>query len=229
MIIPKYKCIFIHIPRTGGSSIQNLFVDAENIKFPDIESLIAHTKKILLRGDHEYHTGGLQHLMGKYIRSEVGEEIFNSYYKFSFVRNPWDRIVSSYFSIRKKILVASLHPLNPPEEIFPLGKILDLEECSTFEKFLQTIQEKEHILWEEQYKFLYDDNGNLLVDDIFRFENLKDHVNRILEKINFLEDGDLPHETKSNHAPYPCHYTNETRELVGNLYSKDIELFGYTF
>ena len=92
MISDKHKCIFVHIPRTGGSSI-------ETVLWPRKE------EKDLWQGftsrfNNEYQTDGLQHLYARNIRKAVGDR-FDRYFKFTIVRNPWDKAVSSYAHAKK--------------------------------------------------------------------------------------------------------------------------------
>ena len=86
MISNKHKCIFIHIPKCGGASV-------EDVLFKPIKE---RTTKDLWMFPSKYQTGGLQHLMASHIIEEVGEDIFKEYFKFSFVRNPWDKMVSQF-------------------------------------------------------------------------------------------------------------------------------------
>ena len=91
MISYEKRCIFIHIPKCGGTSI-------ENIIWPDTEQ---RTERNLWMGfvskyHNKYQTGGLQHLLARQVLEEVGKDVFDSFYKFVIVRNPWDRIVSQF-------------------------------------------------------------------------------------------------------------------------------------
>ena len=67
---PRYRCFFIHIPRTGGNSIASTILDGRT----------AHTPYFV------------------YQRAYPDE--FDEFFKFCFVRNPWDRLVSAYFYLK---------------------------------------------------------------------------------------------------------------------------------
>jgi hypothetical protein len=79
---------------------------------------------------------------------------------------------------------------------------------------------------QNQLDFITDDNGNLLVDYIGRFENLEEDF----RKTGLVASGArLPHINKSSHTDYRSYYTDETREIVGRRHAKNCEFFGYQF
>ncbi len=92
MISDQHRCIFVHIPKCGGTSIEDLIWPAPRREADLWMGFIdAYNNK--------YQTGGLQHLTARQIRTEVGESRFAAYWRFSIVRNPFDRLVSQYASM----------------------------------------------------------------------------------------------------------------------------------
>lgn len=232
MVSHYYKCIFIHIPKSAGTSIKALLCQKESggsnshpsfFQIPDefrFEPPAPHLRAI------DYLKYGL-----------VNQTTFDSYYKFAFVRNPWDRIVSEYkfrrHSHKYDFKSFLLHH-------FPVPVWSD-EYC--------------HIL--PQYDFLFDNQGNLLVDFVGKYENLKNDFNIVCEKLGITQKN-LPHKNKSfslnrqfhnnpveiiknireilsitawknNFTSYMEYYDDESKEFVGELYKKDIEVFDYKF
>ena len=132
-------------------------------------------------------------------------------FKFSFVRNPWDRFVSAfycqnkYLGAAKKVFTAFV--MNEPARgIFPVDGVAPV-----------------HFL--PQYHFLLDTHGKIGVDYIGRFEILKidwAHICAILDVFD-----ELPHIRKGNHQYYKNYYTPETWDIVGELYKRDVDLFDY--
>ena len=88
---------------------------------------------------------------------------------------------------------------------------------------------REHIHFENQYNFIYDNNGNNILDFVGRFENLQDDFNTVLQKINFQGDTILPTKHKTDHLSYRDFYDEQTKDIVEQLYKKDIETFNYEF
>lgn len=205
MISIDHKCIFIHIPRTGGTSIEERIWPNQR----DPETL---WMGFIDKYHNKYQTGGLQHLLARQIKEEIDTNIFNSYWKFSVVRNPWDKIISQYFYTQKKPRILSF---------------LGVEEIKSLEEYLELISKKKYVQWEEQWKFLYDDNKECLVDDVYRFEFFKEIAINIYQKLNLPLT--ILHLNKTNHKHYSEYYTSETKEMVAEMYATDILTFNYEF
>jgi len=144
------------------------------------------------------------HMTAGQIRRRVGPESWNSFFKFCFERNPWDKVVSHYWYRRR-------NPRKPPVD--------------TFEEYLESCR------CPVDYP-LYTIHGELAVDEVGRYENLESDFQRILARIG------LPQETlptrantqfRTNPKPYREYYDDRTRELVADLFSREIALFGYRF
>lgn len=211
MISHKYKCIFVHIPKTAGTSIENLI-------WPEVEE---RTEELLWMGfidkyHNKYQTGGLQHLTCSQIKEEIGEELYSSYFKFAVVRNPWGKAVSQYrYMIEKQKY---------------LRKFIGMNRWTSFSKYLKLIQKKEHVQWMKQVDFLFDSNGNQGVDEIIRFEDLTAQFERIARRLK-INQTQLPHSNKSkgNGRHYSFFYNQDTVKMIEEMYREDIEAFGYQF
>jgi hypothetical protein len=198
----KYKFIFVHIQKTAGSSISNVL------------SNIDGTESILY--PHSFINA-------------IDFEQYNEYFKFCFVRNPWDRLFSWY----KMMLKKGVHN--------DFSKYL-LENSRSFSEFLNLtdiIYETSRLEWDEyasypksisfnQLDYITDNNGNVLVDFIGRFESLEEDYNKIMEKIG-IPNLPLPHINQSSNGDYKNFYTDKDIEKVYNMCKKDIDYFGYKF
>ena len=175
MISHNYKIIFVHVIKTAGSSIQNVL---------NLQQVSGHAS-------------------AKRIRHIVGDIIWNEYFKFTFVRNPYDKIVSQYHYNRHQFGF----------------------ESSTFKEYILAWNSGECISTFPQQHSEYLDAD---LDCIYRFENLQGEINRLCDKIG-IPHQKLPHINKSKHKHYTEYYDDETREIVAQKFAKDIELFGYEF
>jgi hypothetical protein len=205
MISHKYQCIFVHIPKCGGTSL-------EHIIWPEPRRESDLWMGFVDKYHNKYQTGGLQHLFARQIIREVGEQIFHKYFKFSFVRNPWDKAVSQFSYMKQR------------ED---LRDYIGLSENDSFKTYLGKIRTKPHVQWEKQYKFIMDDRGELLIDFLGRFEHIKRDVEYIFDRLNI--QAELPHVNATTHAHYSTYYDTESIEMVAEFYADDIELFKYSF
>lgn len=207
MISHEHRCIFIHVPKTGGSSIEHLIWTREQ-----------RTPAFLCRGfvsefHNKYQTGGLQHLLARQVRAEVGADVFARCFKFAFVRNPWDKAVSQYAYMAQR------------ED---LRRFVGMTPRTTFKHYLSLIARRRHVQWEPQLSFLLDEDGELLVDFVGRYERLADDAQRVLRCLG-LSEGVLPHENPGRRRAYPAYYDDEAREMVAEMYAEDIRWLGYRF
>lgn len=230
MISDKYKCIFVHIPKVAGQSIEHVFLDLHGLTWDTREPLL-----LRLNNDPEQGPPRLGHLKAsEYVScGHISQVRFDSYFKFAFIRNPWSRLISFY-------------------------KYLGYAERLTFSEFIYgEFMEKE---WEAnrwfvgpQYDYIFDEQGNQLVDYVGRFENLQKDFDYVCTQISIPETR-LPFvnpATKERgafrliknlvkkYSPFHVHieaydhyskyYNDDTLNLVSELYAKDIETFGFEF
>jgi hypothetical protein len=208
MIFHKHRAIFVHIPKAGGTSIENLLW-LEDKPRTEEDLWMGFVKPFY----NKYQTGGLQHLLAKQIQIEVTTDVFNKYYKFCIVRNPWDKAVSQFTYMNKRA---------------DLRDFIGMKEGSTFEQYLGLITKKEHVQWKSQVDFVFNEQGDCLVDDIFKLEDIGELFNKLSSKLS-LNIKEIPHHNKGNRKHYSEYYSVETKEIVSEIYADDIKQFQYTF
>lgn len=196
------KLYFVHIPKTGGTSIDSMFYPKDIMNI--IYSL--QTNKNYLIGRCEKNNNFLlQHCPISYIlNNNYLDETTMKYKRFAIVRNPYDRLVSSW--------KFSSSEMNFSDFIHKIVNNKDIQ--SSFYLFILP-----------QYKYIYDDDLNLLVDDVLRFENYDKDILNFFEKNNI--DLKLKHENKTVHDHYSKYFNEELYKIVNEYYGKDFELFGY--
>lgn len=212
MLCKQYKCLFVHIPKTAGQSIETAFLSKMGLDWESRESLLLKPNNDPAKGPPR-----LAHLTAEeYVRhGYLSSTEFNSYVKFSIVRNPWSRLASEYRYMYQPF--CSFRDFL--DKYFPRPEDDDYGCCQ---------DRYRHII--PQHQFIFGKDGRTLVDEIGRFENLQDDFERIIQGLG-LPDVALPHVNKSNsvNAVYTDLYDDETREIVANLYKDDIRIFGYGF
>ncbi len=192
------RSIFIHIPKAGGiSTIKSLYGERAN---------------------------GFGHPTYERFLRLYGKKSFNEYYKFTFVRNPWDRLLSAYNFLKKG-------GMNHMDQEF-CDDILS--SYDTFEQFVMEWVTHENVeSWVHfipQYHYIYDGNMNLVVDFVGRFENFNDDFEKV--RIKLGTGIPLKHLNKTKdkkEKSYREAYTPKMAEKVAEVYKEDIELFGYVF
>ena len=197
MISEELNFIFVHIPKTGGTAVANA-----------------------LGGDfrshaigHEWDSFGLEkHATIQSIKGALAPEKLSLYFKFCFVRNPFDRLVSHYFHVLK---TNQLHPALPRNCTF--GDYVDFLDRKEFRRGLVV-----------QHDFIVDESSNRAVDFVGRFECLQGDFDFVCDKLG-LPRKHLNHLNCNEHPPYAALYDRRSRTIVEALCRKDIEYFGYRF
>jgi hypothetical protein len=190
------KIIFIHIPKTAGSSIEHLLRDEGKYELDFIG---------VRNGRSTHHYMGIELKM-------ILKELYPTYYKFSFVRNPYDRLISEYFWCRLNNVG---HKFNKTFDEF-----LDyVEDVIKNKKFFKPI-ENDHFI--PQYSFLFF-NNKLLVNNIFKYEDIETVIPLIKKRLKIKTV--LQHLNKSNKNEITL--TNEQKERIYNLYKIDFQTFNY--
>jgi hypothetical protein len=210
------KFIFIHIQKTGGVSISNLLRQYIPTTTPG---------------------RGLRHISARRALKQV--ENSDDYFKFAFVRNPWDRLVSWYTMIdeaRKGVADGTAEPMT--RRLIKKNNLFKyVLRCGpTFDEFVKNCTEKQwmgngyYSFTFNQLRYLTDKNGEVLVDFIGRFENLAQDISHVFDMLGLeASQLEIPHENRSAHSHYSEMYTPETREIVRKRFRRDIEFFGYEF
>ena len=210
MISHDKKCIFIHIPKCGGTSVEDVLWPKEQ----------GRTEEDLWMGfvsrfKNKYQTGGLQHLLAWQVREEVGRDVFRAYYKFAFVRNPWDRVVSQFAYMQRR-----------PDLMDYVGMTSNTE----FKAYLELIRLKEHVQWMPQVQFLLDHDGSLLVDRIGRLESFNEDCAQIFDALGLTLDQLPGHANRSKRQAFQYYYSDiEAVEVVADMFAEDISFLGYEF
>tara|TARA_Y100000389_G_scaffold40765_1_gene35330 strand:- start:142 stop:771 length:630 start_codon:yes stop_codon:yes gene_type:complete len=163
---------------------------------------------------------------------------YKDWFKFSVVRNPYDRVVSVYVD---KCVQNPVDRINRGEtklqtcqqiilKALKKPKRLDQFADITFEDFIRVLPEIYFKDWHfiPQSPFLVNTKGQLVADKIARFENYDEEVKDILTKLGFHIE-EMPHKNKTIRKNYKEYYTEETRSIVARLYKDDLAYFNYSF
>ena len=200
MISLQKHFLFVHIPKTAGNSIQTALRDYSEDQLVALRKEQDGIERFGLRNPNykiKKHS-----TLGEY-RDALGNEQFRSLYKFSCVRNPWDRMVSYYFT-----------PTQSPETW----------DRKKFRKMISKIVSVADYLRLDQDE----EDPFTNVDYIMRFENLAEDFRTVCGKIG-ISAATLPRYNRSNREHYSKYYDDELRELVRTQFAAEIERFGYTF
>jgi hypothetical protein len=200
MISLQKRFLFVHIPKTAGNSIQSVLREYSE---DEIVALRAEQDGIERFGLRNPKFKIRKHSTLAEYRAALGKVQFDSLYKFTCVRNPWDRMVSYYFT--------------PTQNV----KEWDRKE---FKKFVRkALSAADYLRLEEGET---DPFGN--VDYLMRFENLAEDFRAVCATLG-IPPVPIPLYNRSSREHYSKYYDDKLREFVRKRFALEIERFGYTF
>jgi len=200
MISFNYKFIFIHIPKTGGTSVTAALKDysSDEISFSKSEGRVVNED-----GSQEVviYNNTLQ-LSKRYYKHATLEDFFGvlqkelySYYIFTVVRNPFDRVISQTSFVNGiNTVPLKLQNFSMPKPQLDYVKLNDI----------------------------------VVVKNFIRYENLQKDFDKICLDIG-LPTADLPHKNSSNRLDYRQYYTDSTKKMIYRMYQDEFEYFEYEF
>jgi chondroitin 4-sulfotransferase 11 len=206
------RCIFVHIPRTGGTSIELALGMHGDWRVENTESMFGMIASPQIKR-HVASTAFLQHTTAIELSGLLPGE-FQNYFRFAFVRNPWDRLVSVYSRMDP-------HMQATAEKV---GLALA---GTSFHEFIKRTENFQHVHLDPQEGFVFDHAGYCLVDFVGRYERLVEDFATICSRLG--KNIELPHCNVSTRNAYRQYYNNATRKIVERRYGEDIEKFGYRF
>ena len=182
----------------GLQTAQNFITDGSNpnLNTPNLNSVYDHNNNFY------------NHAPASYIKEKIGDEIWDSYYKFCFERNPWDKVVSLYY-------------------FDPYGA----RKKTSFEDYASSARTENT----KNYHLYTDSQNSVIVDDVFKYEELNEAMENLLKKLGLKPDLKLSDiKAKGMYRPtnrksYKGLYNENTKERIKKLFSNEIAMHGYTF
>jgi hypothetical protein len=216
LISYSHKFIFIHIAKAAGLSIREAL--KKYCQEPEQFKIIRPPRKL---GDkpnplYEMWEAFLLHQQASAIQKELTREVYDSFYTFAFVRNPWDWQVSMYNFILQETSHTK-HKL--------------VKSMSGFAEYLEWVvnTKKPYAKGAPKYQkeMICNFNGELIVDFVGRYETLEQDFNHVCRVLDIRPS--LPHLNRTGHKDYRSYYNEKTKKIVAEHFKEDIEMFGYTF
>ena len=216
LISYSHRFIFIHVGKTAGMSMRDVLKtyaeEPERFKMRRPPKLNGERPNPL----YTVWETLLLHPKARDVQKALPADVFTTFYKFAFVRNPWDWQVSMYhFLLREP--TAAKH-----DEVKALGSF-----DAYVEWVIATPDPYPKGISKMQCDMLTDSQGKVLVDFVGHYETLAQdflHVSQVLQ-INAV----LPHLNQSEHRDYRSYYNQHTQKLIAEHFHADIALFAYEF
>ena len=184
MIDNVHKFIYIHIPKCAGSSVEKFLNSTVHVEWDELNKI------------------WVQHATAKQIK-EIYCQDYDQYFKFTFVRNPWDRAVSDYMWVQQELkITGDFKNYLLLEDVFDTPRL--------HYPHLNQLGRGDHII--PQSDFVLDSEGNFMVDFIGRFETLQWDINIVCDRLG-IPRSTLPRENQSKHTHYSEYYDDETKQL----------------
>lgn len=241
MINHNYKFVWIHVPKTAGTSMNTMLKRSFKMPWSECPGRVGNVPGYKWPHLPVEKQGYMRHYVPPVIDSD-GKYEYSDYFTFTCVRNPWDRLTSAY----------RFWGLSKMKSGKPRYKVAFQSTChdkfKTFETFVRHFKRDcPNSIWEHvvpdlvpeqvhgmtQYEFLMQRVGDIdNINYIIRYESIHQQIQELSKKLNHRLIK-LPNQNGTKrfkqHSDYRNYYTPETREIVAKYYEQDIETFKYSF
>ena len=236
LISHRKKFIFTKTVKTAGTSVESYFEpycmpEGQWKKSHGREEYVSDTGIVGYRGPNPVNGIWYNHMAASEIRDLIGADVWNQYFKFTVVRNPFDKLVSGFYMLvegrRKKYTTkdwAKAYAKRLLKRASPVEGVTGKSEIERFRNWIKlggTIVDRD--------KYLID--GEICVDYFIQFENLQSDIEEICKRLSIeMDEQSIPGFKKNirNHRIPVCdYYDDETEKIVRQLYAWEFEKFDY--
>ncbi|MBK8167104.1 MAG: sulfotransferase family 2 domain-containing protein [bacterium] len=217
MVSHQHRCIFVHIPKTAGTSIEKVlgFIDEvawnaqDHRTIREVEPFAPHQLRTLLRRRDSYLLKRMRNRAHGLPMATAAQ--YREYFKFAFVRNSWSRVFSWYGNV-----------MRDEEHRRRVG----LQAEIPLKEFLLRYPEEWGL--RTQLYWIADSRGDVTLDFVGRFENLDADFAHVCGVLG-LPDRALPRLVAGDGRRYVDHYDAESIDIVRRRYAAEIARFGFEF
>jgi hypothetical protein len=207
MIISRqHRYIFFAIPKTGTHSVRQAL--RLHMSDQDLEQVGLFVRKRFPFPEFADIRHG--HLSALQIQPVIGAADFDTYFKFAFVRNPYDRFVSFCAFMTRETGEFKTEPRAVMKHVADTPELLA------------------HLLCRPQHEFIVGADGKVAMDYVGRNETMQASFDVICDRLG-LPQQTLNRANSSEHRPWREYYDADLIARVGRIYHRDLELFGYEF
>lgn len=234
MISDEYRFVYMAVPKVATTSIKTALLPL--LGLDDTYRRERDVHKAFGQGVHKIYRHAMLHESKQSAKLHESKQSvikglegrYRDYFKFAFVRNPYDRLVSCY--------AEKIRPKKIGIEQGPYGGV-SLRPGMSFREFAEAVcqipDEEADVHFRSQYVGVCGDGPDrpVLVDFLGRYENLEDDFSRVGEAIGAplsLPPNPNPSKRRAGRH-YRDFYDDELAEMVGERYREDVRIFGYSF
>ena len=204
IISHKHKFIFFAVPKTATHAIREAL--RQHLAPDDWEQQTLFGKQYLPFPEIARMQHG--HIAAVQIRPHLDPAVWEDYFKFGFVRNPFDRFVSTCFFLNRD---------NPG---FAESAVTFMKQALSVRRF------RERVLVRPQYRQLVNERGEIALNFVGRYEDLQQSYDEICNRLD-LPTTELGRKNPSQHRAYTSYYDDELQQIVAAYYADDFRVFGY--
>ena len=200
----KHKFIFFAVPKTATHAVREAL--RAHLGPDDWEQQMLFGKDVSPIPQIAALRHG--HISVQQIKPFIGPDAWDDYFKFAFVRNPYDRYISTFFFLTRD------------------QQLQGQDESALLKQAIQNPRFTSRLLVEPQSKMLLNPDGSLGIDFLAKYETIQEDFDRICERIG-IPSKVLIEKNASEHKTSDSYYDGELRRLVSDFYQPDFDLLGY--